>query len=181
VAKTPFWDSTVFFVLEDDPQDVPDHIDSHRSLMLVAGGPVKRGHTSTVRYDYPSLHATALRALGAPPLNRFVAEAPAMWDCFTDEPSPSAYQAQPMDPKLAHKWEWIVGQFEVVPALTTLYQGLKAASAGLDLDDVDEAEGLGPILWSGFAGTERPWPAARPLPKALKAPPLGGWSREVGR
>lgn len=181
VAKTPFWDSTVFFVLEDDPQDVPDHLDPHRSLMLVAGGPVKRGHTSTVRYDYPSLHATALRALGAAPLNRFVAEAPAMWDCFTDEPSPSAFQAEPMDPKLAHKWEWIVGRYEVVPALATLYQGLKAASAGLDLDDVDEAEGLGPILWSGFAGPERAWPTARPLPKALKAPPLGGWSQEVGR
>jgi hypothetical protein len=109
---------------------------------------VKRGHTSTVRYDYRSLHATTTRALGAAPWNRFVAEAPAMWDCFTDQPSPGAYEAVPMDPKLAHKWEWMVGQFEVAPPVQALYAKLQKDSVGLRLEDVDEAEGLAPILWS---------------------------------
>jgi YVTN family beta-propeller protein len=172
VAATPFWDSTAIFILEDDPQDVPDHIDSHRSLLLVAGGPVKRGHTSRVRYDYPSLHATALRALGAAPMNRFDAEAPAMWDCFTDAPSPSGYTARPMDAKLAHKWEWMVGQFEVAPPVTALYHRLVQASAGLDLEDVDRALGMGPILWGGHQGDDRPVPGPLPLPTALRAPRL---------
>jgi hypothetical protein len=35
VSKSPFWKNTVFFVLEDDAQDGPDHVDSHRSPLLV--------------------------------------------------------------------------------------------------------------------------------------------------
>ena len=35
LSKSPFWKSTVVFVLEDDAQDGPDHVDSHRSPMLV--------------------------------------------------------------------------------------------------------------------------------------------------
>src|SRR3982751_4544991 len=35
LSKSPFWKSTVVFVLEDDAQDGPDHVDSHRSPLLV--------------------------------------------------------------------------------------------------------------------------------------------------
>jgi YVTN family beta-propeller protein len=35
LSKSRFWDSTAVFVLEDDAQDGPDHVDSHRSPMLV--------------------------------------------------------------------------------------------------------------------------------------------------
>jgi hypothetical protein len=35
LTKSPFWKSTVVFVLEDDAQDGPDHVDSHRSPLLV--------------------------------------------------------------------------------------------------------------------------------------------------
>ncbi|HUQ98088.1 MAG TPA: beta-propeller fold lactonase family protein, partial [Gemmatimonadaceae bacterium] len=35
VSKSPFWKNTVIVVLEDDAQDGPDHVDSHRSVLLV--------------------------------------------------------------------------------------------------------------------------------------------------
>src|ERR671938_296494 len=35
LSKSPFWKDTVIFVLEDDAQDGPDHVDSHRSVLLV--------------------------------------------------------------------------------------------------------------------------------------------------
>ena len=35
VSKTPFWESTAIFVVEDDAQNGPDHVDSHRSVLLV--------------------------------------------------------------------------------------------------------------------------------------------------
>src|SRR5258705_8103333 len=35
VSNSPYWKDTVFFVLEDDAQDGPDHVDSHRSVLLV--------------------------------------------------------------------------------------------------------------------------------------------------
>lgn len=47
LSKTRFWKSTAVFVLEDDAQNGPDHVDSHRSVMMVispyaAGGVVHR-------------------------------------------------------------------------------------------------------------------------------------------
>jgi hypothetical protein len=35
LSRSPFWKSTVVFVLEDDAQNGPDHVDSHRSPMLI--------------------------------------------------------------------------------------------------------------------------------------------------
>jgi DNA-binding beta-propeller fold protein YncE len=35
VSHSPYWDDTAFLILEDDAQDGPDHIDSHRSIALV--------------------------------------------------------------------------------------------------------------------------------------------------
>jgi YVTN family beta-propeller protein len=35
LSRSPFWKNTVVFVLEDDAQNGPDHVDSHRSPMLV--------------------------------------------------------------------------------------------------------------------------------------------------
>jgi hypothetical protein len=37
VAHSPYAASTLIFVVEDDAQDGPDHIDAHRSIALVAG------------------------------------------------------------------------------------------------------------------------------------------------
>ncbi len=42
LSKSPFWKSTVVFVIEDDAQDGPDHVDSHRSPLLVIS-PYNRG------------------------------------------------------------------------------------------------------------------------------------------
>ncbi len=43
LSKSPFWESTVVFVLEDDAQSGPDHVDSHRSPMLVISAYNKGG------------------------------------------------------------------------------------------------------------------------------------------
>lgn len=158
LARSPYWEDTVVFILEDDPQDVPDHVDPHRSLMLVAGGPVKRGHTSTVLHDYPSLHATSLGLLGVPPLNRRDARAAPFHECFADEVAPERYVARPMDEALQHKWEWIVGSFETTPEAKPLLDRLVTASADLDLTDIDRAPGLAPVLWDGMMGTGRAVP-----------------------
>lgn len=35
LSESPFWKNTVVFVLEDDAQSGPDHVDSHRSILMV--------------------------------------------------------------------------------------------------------------------------------------------------
>src|SRR5205814_10129545 len=43
LSHSRFWKSTVVFVLEDDAQDGPDHVDSHRSVLLVVSAYSKGG------------------------------------------------------------------------------------------------------------------------------------------
>ena len=43
VSKCRFWTSTAIFVIEDDAQNGPDHVDSHRSPGFVISPYVKRG------------------------------------------------------------------------------------------------------------------------------------------
>jgi len=176
LANSPFWDSTVVFILEDDPQDTPDHIDPHRSLMLVAGGPVRRGHTSTVLHHYPSMHATALRLLGVPPLNRLDALAAPFFECFEEETSSAGYTARPMDEALRNKWEWINGEFEVLPAIAPVMASLVEASRALDLEDIDRAPGLAPLLWEGMQGPARPLPGRSTAAASRRLPlPADAW------
>ena len=52
VSNSPYWKDTVFFVLEDDAQDGPDHVDSHRSVMLVISAYNRwRGDSSLRQHD----------------------------------------------------------------------------------------------------------------------------------
>lgn len=43
VSKSPYKDNTLIFVIEDDAQDGPDHVDAQRSIAFVVGPYVKQG------------------------------------------------------------------------------------------------------------------------------------------
>jgi DNA-binding beta-propeller fold protein YncE len=74
VSHSPFWDSTAFFILEDDAQDGGDHVDAHRSIALVVskyspraadGGPF----VDSRFYSTVSVVRTMETLLGLPPMN----------------------------------------------------------------------------------------------------------------
>ena len=50
VAHSPYRDSTLIFILEDDAQSGPDHVDAHRSIAFIAGPYVKQGSVVSERY-----------------------------------------------------------------------------------------------------------------------------------
>jgi DNA-binding beta-propeller fold protein YncE len=70
VSRSPFWKSTVFFVLEDDAQNGPDHVDSHRSVLLVIS-PYGRGGAIHRWVNTTDVIATMLEILHAPHLSQF--------------------------------------------------------------------------------------------------------------
>ncbi len=70
VSKSPYWKSTVFFVLEDDAQNGPDHVDSHRSVLLVISAYNKGGVTHRW-VNTTDVVATMLEILHAPHLSSF--------------------------------------------------------------------------------------------------------------
>jgi DNA-binding beta-propeller fold protein YncE len=85
VSHSPYWDSTAFFILEDDAQDGADHVDAHRSISLVVSKYSPRKDTPFVDHTFyttvSTLH-TILTLLGAPPMNNNDAFAPLMVPLF---------------------------------------------------------------------------------------------------
>ena len=87
VSHSAYWDDTAIFVLEDDAQDGPDHVDAHRSPALVIskyspGSPaspfIDHGFYSTV-----NMIRTMEELLGLPPMNNNDAVAAPMAPLFS--------------------------------------------------------------------------------------------------
>ena len=96
LSKSPIWKQSVVFVLEDDAQNGPDHIDAHRSPAFVAGGFVKRGFIDHTIYSTTSMLRTIELILGMPPMSQYDAAATPMWRCFSAKPDLTAFNAKPL-------------------------------------------------------------------------------------
>jgi len=100
LSKTPWWREMAVFITEDDAQGGRDHIDAHRTVLLVAGPYVKKNYVSHTHSSFPGLLKTVFRLLGLPPLNLFDAVASDLADCFTDKPDFTPYKLLPADPRI---------------------------------------------------------------------------------
>jgi hypothetical protein len=99
LSHTKFWPEMTIFITEDDAQNGRDHVDAHRSVLLVVGPFSRRGvsHTHT---SMLSILKTTEHILGLPPLNQYDAAATDLADCFTSIPDVSPYVAAPSDPSI---------------------------------------------------------------------------------
>ena len=68
VAHSPYAASTLVFVVEDDAQDGPDHVDAHRSVAFIAGPYVRRDSVDSTRYSTVNLLRTIEDVLGTGPM-----------------------------------------------------------------------------------------------------------------
>ena len=92
LSKTPFWRSTAVFVLEDDAQAGPDHVDSHRSVLLVLS-PYSRAGVVHRFANTTDVLATIEEILGLGFLSQFDHFGRPLRDLFTAKPDLSPYQA----------------------------------------------------------------------------------------
>src|SRR5439155_7229143 len=150
LTKSPFWKNTVVFVLEDDAQDGPDHVDSHRSPLLV----VSAYNQPEVVHRFANttdVIATIADLLHLEPLSQFDYFGSPLSGIFAAAPDPKPYAAiapgVPLD--------------ERNPPGTAAAH----ASRGLDLLREDRAneEQLNRILWAVIKGPTRPYPGTRRL------------------
>ncbi len=93
LSRTPYWNEMAIVVTEDDAQGGVDHIDAHRSLLMVISPYAKQGHVSTVHYSFSSIMKTFWHVLGTPYLNQYDAGATDLADFFTDAPDFTPYDA----------------------------------------------------------------------------------------
>ena len=94
LSQSPFWEETVVIALEDDAQNGSDHVDAHRSFVLVAGGHVRRRVKVSTVYTTPSVLRTIELLLGLAPLGQADAFAQPMTDVFSIEADDTPFVAR---------------------------------------------------------------------------------------
>lgn len=95
LSHSVFWNDTVLFAIEDDPQNGFDHVSGYRTTAYCLSPYTKRKAVVTTRYNTTSILRTMEQILGLPPMNQFDATAVPMFDCFTETPDLTPYDAVP--------------------------------------------------------------------------------------
>jgi hypothetical protein len=93
VSRSKFWPETAIFVLEDDAQDGPDHVDAHRSIAFVISPYTRRGAVDSTMYSTSSMLRTMELILGLQPMSQFDAAAAPMFNAFQAQPDLRTYDA----------------------------------------------------------------------------------------
>jgi len=148
LSHSPFWKNTVVFVLEDDAQNGPDHVDSHRSSLLVISAYNRPGAIHRF-VNTTDVLRTIEEILGVQSMSQFDYFGRPLRDIWASTPDLRPYTH--LVPA--------VSLDEMNPAGT---RGARE-SEGLDLHVEDVAdEGLfNRILWRTIKGPDSPYPGTR--------------------
>jgi YVTN family beta-propeller protein len=170
IAHSPYARDTLIFVLEDDSQDGPDHVDAHRSTGYVAGPFVKQGVVVSSHFSTVNMLRTIEDVLGVEHLNLHDGGAHPMAEIFDLHQRHWTYDASPSDilrtsttlplpPKPAgattlplrptHNWVWWANH-----------------TRGFDFRSEDriDAQAFNHLLWTGLKG-DLPYPSMRVVSK----------------
>ncbi|MBI5533045.1 MAG: beta-propeller fold lactonase family protein [Deltaproteobacteria bacterium] len=138
LSHSPLWKSSLVVVIEDDPQTGRDHVDTHRSIMVMASPWVRRGYVSHGHYDPASLHKLFSHILGLPYNNDMVANAAVPFDLFTSTPDYTPFTYKPRT--------WTDMSCNPTSGATAV----EAQAWHWDWDEVDDQPGLSEQIWSMF-------------------------------
>ncbi len=149
VSRSPYWRDTAIFVLEDDSQNGPDHVDMHRSPAFVISAYNRPGGLIHEFHNTVSLIRTIELLLGLPPMNQLDAAA-APIDIFRDEADLRPYQAIMPEVELDN--------LIVAPArdARTSYWMKRTQEQNLAKPDQADADTLNRIIWFSVRGDTYP-------------------------
>lgn len=146
-TRSRFWKEMAIFVIEDDAQNGPDHVDAHRTIGLVISPYTKRQFVDSTLYTTASMIRTMELILGLPPLTQYDGGATPMFRCFASRPVLTSYDVR--EPKV-----------DILAVNHPTAPGAKA-SAQMDWDEYDRCpeDELNRILWAAARGEKTPYPA----------------------
>jgi YVTN family beta-propeller protein len=164
-TRSRFWKEMAIFVIEDDAQNGPDHVDAHRTIGLVISPYCKRGFVDSTLYTTASMIRTMELILGLPPLTQYDAGATPMFNCFRKSAKLMPYEV--LTPKV-----------DLNAKNTSRSPGAKE-SARMNFRDYDLApeDELNRILWRVAKGPDVPYPT--PIHRVIFADAAG--LEETGR
>ena len=100
LSRTKWWKNMLIIVTEDDAQAGVDHIDAHRSILMMISPWVKRHYVSKSHANFGAILRTIYQIVDIPPLNQFDAAATLLQDFFTDKPDYTPYQVEMVDKRI---------------------------------------------------------------------------------
>jgi DNA-binding beta-propeller fold protein YncE len=171
VAASPYRDSTLIFVVEDDAQNGPDHVDAHRTVAFIVGPFVRQGAVISTHYTTVNLLRTVEDVLGIHPVGINDALAGPMADVFTTERRPWGYRAivpeilrttrLPLPPRRHARSGPLDERGRYArPAHSATYWAAKTRGLDFAVEDDLDTPRFNRILWQGLMG-DLPYPAER--------------------
>jgi hypothetical protein len=91
ISNSQAWKTSAVFVVEDDAQNGPDHVDAHRSVLLVASPFTRRGVVDDTLYTTSGVLRTMELILGLPPMSQYDASATPLYGGFQVAPVLAAF------------------------------------------------------------------------------------------
>ena len=172
VSHSPIWPHAAVFVIEDDAQAGPDHVDCHRTTAFVISPYVRRGAVDHRFANTDTLLRTMGLLLGTKPLCAFDAAAAPLLD-WTDKPDNAEPYTAVLPPADVIAQVTPRGRAATTRAAAAgPADALAAASDRMDFDHADAApaDALNRIVWQSVRGVGSPMPAPR---NTLAVPPAG--------
>jgi len=148
LSQSKIWPELAIFVIEDDAQNGPDHVDAHRTIGLVISPYCRRKSLDSTQYSTVSMLRTMELILGLPPLSQFDAAATPMFESFSDKADLTAYKHEQARIDL--------------DATNTKLAYVAERSNKMDFSEYDRIDDfeLNEILWRAIKGADAPIPPA---------------------
>jgi YVTN family beta-propeller protein len=149
LSHSDIWKESVVFVLEDDAQNGPDHIDAHRSPVLVISPYTKRKTVISTMFTTSGALRTMELILGLPPMSQYDAAALPMYECFSSIPDLSPFIHRPCEINLD---------------MRNVEKSKSAElSSTFDFEKEDEAPDLllNEVIWKSVKGEKSTMPSPR--------------------
>jgi YVTN family beta-propeller protein len=146
VSHSKFWKDTAIFVVEDDAQAGPDHVDGHRTEALVISPYTQSAKVDSTFYSTVSMLRTMELITGVPPLTQFDASAIPMLNTFTNNPNQTPFTA--------------LTPAQSLTETNSTSAPLAAQSAKMDFSnaDLNNEDTLNKAIWQSVKGPNSPMP-----------------------
>ncbi|HWY23990.1 MAG TPA: alkaline phosphatase family protein, partial [Nevskia sp.] len=164
VAASPYANSTLVFIVEDDAQDGPDHVDAHRSVAFIAGPYVKKGALVSTHYSTVNILRTIEDVLGLDHMSVYDAYQPPMTDAFDLTQTTWTYTAKvpailaTTTLPIPHQAE--LASLGVKPLHDASWWARQTRGMDFSAPDKLNAAAYNQILWKGVMGN-KPYPKVR--------------------
>jgi YVTN family beta-propeller protein len=146
VSHSRFWASTAIFIIEDDSQNGPDHVDAQRTTFMLAS-PYARGGVQHGMYTTAGVLHTIEIMLGIGPMTTYDARATPLYDAFTSKPDLTPFTAIPAKIDLSAKNG------------ATAYHALRASRLDFSHADAVSDDVMNDLLWHAVRGAHAKYPS----------------------